>query len=133
MWFWDLPKKQKSGAALYMIIAMTLMYLMAKLGALLYLDPRPFVTGHFIPLIPHAPDNGFPSDHTLLTAALAALIFPFNRKISTTIWIITALVGFSRVYAGIHHPVDIVGSVGIALLVSFFMYVLAGRKNVHIL
>lgn len=79
-----------------------------------YYDPRPFVIDHFIPLIPHSPDNGFPSDHTLFGMVAAATMFIYHRKIGILLGILAILVGIARVIAGIHHPIDIIGGVLIA-------------------
>lgn len=75
------PKSRSSQVIVAALIALPLTYIIAKMMSALYFDPRPFVVGNFVPLIPHAPDNGFPSDHTLLSAAIAAVIFAFDRKI----------------------------------------------------
>ena len=50
---------------------------LARLGGHFYYDTRPFVRDHVKPLFAHAPDNGFPSDHALLTSFLA---FSFWRS-----------------------------------------------------
>ncbi|WP_419188808.1 phosphatase PAP2 family protein [Enhydrobacter aerosaccus] len=63
----------------------------------------------------HTPDNGFPSDHTLLLSALAALASCWNGRLSLLLWFIALLVGAARVYVGLHHPVDILGSILIAI------------------
>jgi len=107
--------KQKS-IVLLSAIFLPLTYIIAQVIAALYFDPRPFVAGNFTPLIPHAPDNGFPSDHMLLISAIASILFLYNKKISTLSWIIAIIVGISRVYAGIHHLTDIVGSAVIAIV-----------------
>ncbi len=107
--------KQKSIVALS-IIFLPLAYILAQVIAAFYFDPRPFVVGHFTSLIPHAPDNGFPSDHMLLTSAIASILFVYNKKIGTLAWMIAIIVGISRVYAGIHHLTDIVGSATIAIV-----------------
>lgn len=127
-WFWQLPKEKKKDAAIFGIIVLPAIYLASKLGAWLYYDPRPFVVGHFAPLIPHAPDNGFPSDHVLLTSAIASIIFPFSKKISAGIWAMATLVGISRVYVGIHHPVDIIGSLVISAAVATCVYLYLWKK-----
>jgi undecaprenyl-diphosphatase len=88
------------------------------------------VIGHFIPLVLHVPDNGFPSDHVLLTSAIASIIFPFNRGTSTAAWIVAVLVGVSRVYVGVHHPIDIIGSMVISAIVSTCVYLFLWQKKI---
>jgi len=83
---------------------------LAKLGGHFINDPRPFVVGHFMPLISHANDNGFPSDHTLITSFLAFAVWPLSRRLSLGLVAIALAVGSARVAAGIHHPLDILGS-----------------------
>ncbi|MBP7061163.1 MAG: phosphatase PAP2 family protein [Candidatus Moranbacteria bacterium] len=113
------PKSRSSQVIVAALIALPLTYIIAKIMSALYFDPRPFVVGNFIPLIPHAPDNGFPSDHTLLSAAIAAVMFAFDRKIGVLLFLIAFLVGLARVYAGVHHLTDILGSIIIAAIVTY--------------
>ena len=105
------------------VIALPLTYIVAKIISNFYYDPRPFVVGQFTPLLPHAADNGFPSDHTLLSSAVAAVIFFFHRKLGAFLFVVAFMVGMARVFAGIHHSVDIFGSMVIALVVTYFVYV----------
>jgi undecaprenyl-diphosphatase len=101
-----------------------------QLGAAIFNDPRPFKVGHFHPLIPHAADNGFPSDHALLAAFLVACVLFARAWLATPIVATLAiLVDWARVGAGIHHPIDVIGSsvfvgVGafIAALISPFLF-----------
>lgn len=121
LWYvWKQPKEMRFRIILAACFALPLTYVVAKLMSSLYYDPRPFVVGNFTPLLPHAPDNGFPSDHTLLSAAVAAVIFFFDRKLGIVLFAIAFLVGMARVVAGIHHFVDILGSIIIAFLVTAF-------------
>ena len=82
----------------------------------------PFVENNFVPLIAHAADNGFPSDHTLFGAAIASVIFLFDKKWGTGLFMLAFLVGVSRVLAGVHHFVDIAGSLLITIIVTVFVY-----------
>lgn len=84
-------------------------YALALLGAALYNDPRPFTTSHVAPLIPHAADNGFPSDHALLAAALVALVALVDFWWALLFVVLAVLSDWARVGAGIHHVVDVVG------------------------
>ena len=114
-----LPKKESSRVIVAALIALPLSYLVAKGLSALYYDPRPFVVGQFVPLIPHAPDNGFPSDHTLFVSAIAPLTFAFERRLGLALFVVAALVGWSRVGAGVHHLTDILGSMIIASVVTW--------------
>lgn len=120
--FLRLSWQEKKQIVLFGCIALPIMYLILLLVAHFYYDPRPFVVGHFTPLVPHDPDNGFPSDHTLLLSAVASLLYPFNKRGSYLLWLFTIVVGVSRVYVGIHHPIDVIGSMIIALIGSYVGY-----------
>src|SRR3989442_15150999 len=110
-------------------LVLPLVYLISLLGGAFYYDPRPFVVEHFTPLIPHKPSNGFPSDHVLWSAATAAIIFPNNKYLSLLLWVPTILVGAARVHAGVHHPMDIVGSMLMAIVAASIVYLIIGRMK----
>ena len=80
----------------------------------LYYDTRPFVTHHLTPIIPHAADNGFPSDHALLSSFLAFTMILYSKRTAILLFVIALLVSWARVAAHIHSPIDIVGSFVIA-------------------
>ena len=108
-----------------------LSYLFGLLARGVYYDPRPFVVESFTPLVAHLSDNGFLSDHTLLLASLATSVGFFDKKFAALLWLITILVGTARVLAGVHHTIDILGSIVIALIVKWLVYfVLEQRKKV---
>ena len=84
--------------------------LLASLGSHLINDPRPFVVGHFKPIVAHGNDNGFPSDHTLLSSFLGFVVLKYSRKLGLITLLLAALIGGARMAAGIHHLEDVVGS-----------------------
>jgi undecaprenyl-diphosphatase len=84
-----------------------------------YFDPRPFVTGHFAPLIPHNLDNGFPSDHTLLSSAIAMTVTLRNRSVGVVLWLLALLVGLARIASGLHSPTDVIASLVLAICAGF--------------
>lgn len=99
------------------IVAGLLALAMSRIAAKLYFDPRPFVTEHVKPLIAHAADNGFPSDHALLTMTLTAITYFFSRKTAAVLCIFTVAVGLARILARVHSPLDIsagwvIGAIG---------------------
>lgn len=114
--FFMAPKEKRKGIIAFAIVSLPLTYILGLIAGHLWYDPRPFVVGGFTPLIPHAADNGFPSDHTIFLSALAMLAWQFDRKASWEIWAVAILVGVSRVYVGVHHPIDIVASIVFAII-----------------
>jgi undecaprenyl-diphosphatase len=98
------------------VIAMPVAYILARLAGLLYYNARPFVVGHFTPLVAHAADNGFPSDHVLFAATIAMIVLYVNKRAGAFLWIAALLIGIARVLAGVHHVLDIVTSIVIAVI-----------------
>ncbi len=117
----SLPSQKRVSFLLQALVCGVIAVLLAKAAGRLYFDPRPFTRGG-IPLMPHRPDNGFPSDHTVFCAALAALTFSVSSKIGVGLFVLALLVGASRVAAGIHSPLDIAAG----LLIGAGAAVLAG-------
>jgi len=109
--YWLLAKTSKKISLAYqLIVGGILAEAMAIIAGHLYYDPRPFVTHHLIPIIPHAADNGFPSDHALLTSFLAFTMFLYSKRVAIVLFVNALLVSWARVAAHIHNPRDIVGS-----------------------
>lgn len=97
-------------------------FLIAKLANRIIPDPRPFIVTGQPALIPSSTDNGFPSDHTLLIAAVAAVISTVNYRLGAIFWLLALVVGLARVAAGVHHLLDILGSIVIvAIVYAVFM------------
>lgn len=126
IYFLRQPWATKRKMVIFGIIAMVAIYVVALIAGHVYYNARPFVVDHTTPLIPHAPDNGFPSDHVLLVSAIAAIMYVFHRRISWGLWILAILVAISRVYVGVHHPIDVIGSMIISIAVTYLLY-----KNYH--
>ncbi|MGI8968081.1 MAG: phosphatase PAP2 family protein [Chloroflexota bacterium] len=106
------------------VVVVIVGFVAAKIGAAVYTDPRPFTTDHIRPLVSHAPDNGFPSDHALLAAAIVAAVALVSPLWSLPFVLLGFLVDWARVGAGIHHVADVVGSalfVALGLLIAVFV------------
>lgn len=88
-----------------------------QLIGLVYSHPRPFMMGLGTPLIQHVPEISFPSDHaTFLFTASIFLLFDRNwRKQGLILFCFAQVSAWSRVYAGIHFPFDILGSMLVAM------------------
>lgn len=72
---------------------------------------------HLTQLVEHATGKSFPSDHTTVTTAIAAgflFVTPF-KKLGVAILLSAVVIGFSRIFVGIHYPADIVGGLATGL------------------
>ena len=110
--YWlTIGKKQKIYLALYAVVTLVVTFVLTRIGSALYYDPRPFVDSNVVPLLGHAADNGFPSDHTALAASVAVAVFIVNKKLGGLLMALAVMVGLSRVAAHVHSPIDIIGSI----------------------
>lgn len=98
------------------VITFPIAFLFSRIASTVYYNPRPFMVENIQPLIAHVADNGFPSDHTLITATIAVVIYQRNKKLGILTGCVAIIVGTARVAARVHHPVDIIGSITIAVI-----------------
>jgi len=108
-------KSERKNIILYGAITFLIIIIITLIASNIFYDARPFVTDNVMPLILHPADNGFPSDHVLIAMGIAVVLFPFSKRFGIIAGIIAILIGVARIYAGVHHPIDIVGSILIAI------------------
>ncbi len=120
--------KRRREFVIYAVITGVLALALAQIASSLYYDPRPFVVLNIPPLVAHAPDNGFPSDHMLLSSTLAAAVTPFSTPLAVAMWILAFFVGVGRVLSLVHHPLDIVGSFIIAVSSAWLVWRFRPRR-----
>lgn len=106
------------------IIALSSSFIIGKIASDLFYNPRPFVVEHVQPLISHAANNGFPSDHTLFASTVAGIVFLQHKRIGLLLMVLTFIVGVARVLAKVHSPIDIISGVVIAILAVYLSTVI---------
>lgn len=98
------------------ILSLMVGFLIIKSIVFIYFEPRPFITYPIVPLINHAADDSFPSDHTSILAILTFSFLFYKTRLSKFLLLSTILTGFSRIYVGVHYPLDILGGFLVGIL-----------------
>jgi undecaprenyl-diphosphatase len=89
--------------------------------ATIWYHPRPFELGLGRQLLDHVPEASFPSDHATLMFSLAIplLLGAESRRWGGAFLLLGIAVAWSRIYLGVHFPLDMIGAVGVAALATF--------------
>ncbi|HEY8283706.1 MAG TPA: undecaprenyl-diphosphatase [Chloroflexota bacterium] len=88
----------------------------------LWLRPRPFVAHHVTLLIVGSRDSSFPSDHATLGFSLALPILLRRRDWGVGLLVAALVLGFARVFVGVHYPGDIAGAFVVALCTTVIVW-----------
>jgi undecaprenyl-diphosphatase len=84
-----------------------------------YATPRPLV---------HAPHDGsFPSGHATASFACATILAFYAPRAAPAFFVLAAAIAWSRVYVGVHYPLDVLGGAGLGVLVALTLRFLAAR------
>ena len=89
--------------------------------------PRPFVENHVNLLVDRVNQSAFPSGHAAFFFAISTIIYLYNKKAGLLFFLASFLISISRVFTGIHWPLDILAGAIIGIL-SGFLIILFFRK-----
>lgn len=109
-------KTNDKKAFLLIILGIPVSIILIKIIHLFYFEPRPFITNNFIPLVKEINDASFPSRHTTISSVIAFSFIFFKSKWSTFFLAAALWVGASRVFVGVHYPLDILGGFIVAAI-----------------
>ena len=128
-----LPRRSKWELLAIGVVGSLLCLAFISVGGALYYHPRPFVSDRVEPLFPHVADNGFPSDHTVLTMFVALCVLYFSRRWGLVLVTISLVAAVARVLAHVHSPLDIAGAVAMAAIAAVPAHAIVTRLETRVL
>ncbi len=76
-------------------------------------------------LVDCGPGKSFPSSHAVNNFVMAGVLSHFYYEYKIILYILASMVAFSRVYVGVHYPLDAIGGAIIGLfLASIYIFIL---------
>lgn len=99
---------------------------------LLWPHERPFVAGIGQAFLAHAPTSSFPSNHGTIMFTVALVLAcsgdPAARRFGRSLLPLAVIVAWSRVFVGVHWPLDMVGALVLAVCMTLLFRTAAGQS-----
>ena len=92
---------------------------------LLVARPRPFITLPDVQLLMTETSFSFPSNHATMAFMAAFLLSKEFRKYDLLFYSLAVIVAVSRVYIGVHYPLDVFAGSILGTLIGYFLYKVA--------
>ncbi|MCR8983055.1 undecaprenyl-diphosphatase [Brevibacillus laterosporus] len=121
--YWFTRNHRNRMMVIQAVITFILAEILGKLAGFFYSHYQPFAVLQDVnQLVEHAIDNSFPSDHSILFFSICAS-FWLMRKKEGWLWLVLAVfVGLSRVWVGVHYPVDVITGALLGFISALFVY-----------
>jgi undecaprenyl-diphosphatase len=78
------------------------------------------------PLLEVPTTSSFPSGHTSSSFACAWVLSRLAPRLTVPLFALAALIGFSRIYVGVHYPLDVLAGAVLGILVAIALLKLLG-------
>ena len=119
LWWWTHRREAVIGAPLLVVLFVAVDAMGAQLKHVVQ-RPRPCQSFEAVHVLGCRSTFGFPSNHTVNTAAAAAFLHVLYPWTGWLTWPVVALIGVARVYTGAHYPSDVLGGWALGSLAGAF-------------
>ncbi|SCF08106.1 undecaprenyl-diphosphatase [Micromonospora viridifaciens] len=111
--------RQARAAVVRVVAALGLAFVTGQVVAAVSTEVRPFQTHTVHQLIPHDPGPSLPSDHATAAFAVAFAVGAFlSWRWGAALSVLAVIIGFARVWTGVHYPADVLVGALIAVAAS---------------
>jgi undecaprenyl-diphosphatase len=80
--------------------------------------------------IPHS--DSFPSGHTATSFACATVLTALVPRAAPAFYLLALAIGYSRVYVGVHWPLDVVGGAVLGVATALLLLAVTRRRSVRL-
>ena len=80
--------------------------------------------------IPHS--DSFPSGHTATSFACATVLAVLVPRAAPAFYVLALAIGYSRIYVGVHWPLDVVGGAVVGVATALLLLAIARRRSVRL-
>ena len=116
--------KRRPSTALWTLAA----YLTATLTASGFKAAIPRERPHLPTLLPRPGTHSFPSGHATTSFACAALLAAVEPRLRVPLYVLAALIAFSRLEVGVHFPLDVLAGSALGLALGAAVRALRRRE-----
>lgn len=125
VWMWFSKKGDRMQNRTFVLFALTIVILTLFTNKVLeysFFRERPFVHHSVNLLVEKSMDDpSFPSNHAAGAFAIAFAIFWKNRKLGFMVMIFALFMALSRLFVGVHYPLDVTVGMMIALVFTLLI------------
>ena len=128
-YLWTLAKRAGRQMAVRAALSGGLALVLARIVGAFHYQAIPSVLGLGRPLILHAANNSFPSDHVSFSFGLAMSLLFSGSALWPQALLLAILVAFARVFGGVHFPLDVLAGALVGTSAALVIHLLRSKSD----